>query len=335
MLRRGFMAGAGSAGLALTVRPALAQGARPITFVTPFAYILAFVDILYTKAAGYFEREGLDVTIEQGRGSAMALQQVLGGNGLLSRTGGPDHVKASGRPGGDAVIAVGTISQGSPFYVISGPQRPIRKPEDMAGRTVGILSVGGATENLLDVMLVARGVPRDSVKRETVGNSPAGLALIAQGRIDGYIVSAGVPVALAAAKQDFVSWNTDEVAPIPGQVYLARRDALDQNGDLITRFLRAVKRSLDEMLDGKVNVQTVLQKIAPFDVAEARNSQTAPDVLRNEMQFWVTAGRENVLRNVPERWQRGYDLMAAAGFAPSGADVARLYTNRYVEEALR
>lgn len=331
--RRAFLHGSAGTALVVSMRPAGAQARRAVTFITPFAYILAFVDILHAKAGGYFDREGLDVTIEQGRGSAMALQQVLGGNGLLSRTGGPDHIKASGRPGGDAIVSVGTISQGSPFYIISSPEKPIRKPEEMAGKTIGILSPGGATENLLDVMLVARSVDRAGVKRETVGNSPAGLALIAQGRIDAYITSAGVPEALKAAGTPFVSWNTDEVAPIPGQCYVARRATLDENGDTITRFLRAVRLSLGDMIDGRVDLDTVLKRVAPFDIAEARNPKTAPDLLRNEMQFWLTAGRDNILRNVPDLWAKGYALMAEAGFAPKGADVAKLYTNSFLDKA--
>lgn len=331
--RRAFLHASAAAALTVTARPVGAQSRKAITFVTPFAYILAFVDILHAEAGGYFEREGLEVTIEQGRGSAMALQQVLGGNGLLSRTGGPDHIKASGRPGGDAIISVATISQGSPFYVISSPDKPIRKPEEMAGKTVGILSPGGATENLLDVMLVARSVERSSVKRETVGNSPAGLALVAQGRVDAYITSAGVPAALKAAGTPFVAFNTDEVTPIPGQCYVARRATLEENADTITRFLRAVRLSLVDMIDGKVDVDTVLQRVAPFDIAEARNTKIAPELLRNEMQFWLTAGRDNILRNVPEMWEKGYGFMANAGFVPKGVDVSKLYTNSLLDKA--
>lgn len=330
--RRGALALGAGAVTAITVRAAGAQSARAMTFVTPFAYILAFVDILHAKGGGYFEREGLDVTIEQGRGSAMAVQQVLGGGGLLSRTGGSDHMRASSRPGGDALISVGTISQGSPFFVISSPDKPIRNPKDMAGKTIGVLSVGGATEITLDCMLVAEGVDKKTVERVQVPNTPAGMALIAQGRVAAYIVSAGVPVALKAANERFLSWNTDEYAPIPGQCYIAKRESVQRDGDLVVRFLRAVKRSIDDMLADK-DLTTTLKRIEGFEIAEMRNRAVAPDILRNEMQFWLTAGRENILRHVPERWQRGHDLMSAAGFTPAGkAD--RLYTNEFVEKAL-
>ncbi|MGK7868007.1 ABC transporter substrate-binding protein [Falsiroseomonas sp. E2-1-a20] len=324
----------GAGGLiALTLRDTRAQSTRAMTFITPFSYILAFVDVLNAKGGGYFERAGLDVTIEQGRGSAMAVQQIVGGGGLLSRTGVGDHIRASSRPGGDDLIAVGTISQGSPFYVISAPSKPIRTPEDMAGKTIGVLSVGGATEIVLDVMLQARGVDRARVARQVAPNSPAGLQLIEQGRIDGYIVSAGVPIALQAANTPHVSWNTDDVAPIPGQCYIARRSTLAQNGDLVVRFLRAVKLSLDDML-ADADLSKTLANLRGFEIAEMRNAATAPLILRNEMQFWLTAGRENILRNVPERWQRGYDLMAAAGFTPPGLRADTLYTNDFVNRAL-
>lgn len=319
--------------VAITVSRAGAQTARPMTFITPFSYILAFVDVLHAKGGGYFDREGLNVTIEQGRGSAMAVQQVLGGGGLLSRTGGSDHIRASSRPGGDALISVGTISQGSPFFVISSPDKPIRTPRDMAGKTIGVLSVGGATEITLDCMLVAQGVDKAQVQRVQTPNTPAGMALIAQGRIDAYVVSAGVPVALKAANERFLAWNTDEYAPIPGQCYIAKRDTVRRDGALVVSFLKAVKRSIDDML-ADTDLSTTLKRLEGFEIAEMRNRAVAPDILRNEMQFWLTAGRENILRHVPERWQKGYDLMAAAGFTPPGkAD--GLYTNEFVEQALR
>jgi len=332
MTRRAALALSGAGMVGITLRDARAQGARAMTFVTPFAHILAFVDVLNAKGGGYFDREGLDVTIEQGRGSAMAVQQIVGGGALLSRTGVGDHIRASSRPGGQELVAVGTISQGSPFYVISSPNRPIRRPEEMAGRTIGILSVGGATEIVLDVMLQARGVDRARVARQTAPNTPAGMQLIEQGRIDAYIVSAGVPVALQAANTPHVSWNTDDVAPIPGQCYIARRATIAQNGDMVVRFLRAVRRSLDDML-ADTDLARTLANLRGFEIAEMRNAALAPAILRNEMQFWLTAGRENLLRNVPERWQRGYDLMAAAGFAPAGGRADALYTNEFVERA--
>ena len=134
--RRGALAGIGAAGamMVITARDARAQGVA-MTYVAPFSFILAFADVLHAEAGGFFEREGLKVTIEQARGSSMALQQVVAGNALLSRTGGVDHVKAVVGQNAPA-ISVGTIAQASPFFVISHADRPIRGPGDMKGKTI-------------------------------------------------------------------------------------------------------------------------------------------------------------------------------------------------------
>lgn len=333
LTRRAALAGAaGTALTGTTITVARAQGGRAITFVTPFSFILAFVDVLHAAGGGYFQREGLNVTVQQGRGSATAVQQVLGGNALLSRTGGSDHMKAVGGQNA-ALVAVGTISQGSPFHVISHPDRPIRTPADMKDKTVGILSPAGATENVLDVMLTVAGIDRASVKRQVAPNSPAGMALIERGQIDCYIVSSGVVVALRETGARYLNWNTDDVAPIPGQCYIAARESVARDGDLIVSFLRAVKKSIDDMLTEQ-DMTKLLDRVAQFEIAEAQNRRLAPAILREELSYWMTAGRDNILRNVPERWQRGYDLMARAGFVPQG-DASRLYTNEFVDRALR
>ena len=139
-------------------------------------------------------------------------------------------------------------------------------------------------------------------------------------------------MALQATNTPHVSWNTDTVAPIPGQCYIARRTTLAQNGDVVVRFLRAVKRSLDDML-ADTSLTKTLANLKSFEIAEMGNATLAPLILRNEMQFWLTSGRNNLLRNVPEHWQRGYDLMAAAGFAPTGVRAETLFTNEFVDRA--
>jgi ABC-type nitrate/sulfonate/bicarbonate transport system substrate-binding protein len=272
------------------------------------------------------------VKIEQGRGSAMAVQQILGGNAHLSRTGSTDHIKAvigQGAP----LVSVGTIVQNSPFYVISHADKPIRSPADMKGKTIGILSQGGATDNLLDIMLRLANVGKDDVKKELAGNSPAGFALIERGRLDAYITSIGPVVALRDQGAKAVMWNTDEHAPTPGQCYIAARADLAKNGELIVRFLRAVRKSAEDMFaDG--DLSRTLQRLERFEIAEMRDRRSAAGILREDMKGWIAQGRENLLRHMPATWQKGVDLMASAGFVPQ-ADARQLYTNEFIDAAAR
>jgi ABC-type nitrate/sulfonate/bicarbonate transport system substrate-binding protein len=334
--RRDMLAGMGAAAaggaMLIHARDARAQG-MTMTYVAPFSFIMAFADVLHAEAGGFFEREGLKVTIEQARGSAMAVQQVIGGNALLSRTGGVDHIKAVAGQNAP-LVSVGTIAQASPFFVISHADKPIRGPGDMKGKTIGILSQGGATDNLLDIMLVQAGLKPEDVKKELAGNSPAGFALIERGRIDAYITSVGPVVALREQGAKAIFWNTDLHAPVPGQCYIAGREQAAKNGDAVVRFLRAVRKSAEDMF-ADADLSRTLDRLAKFEIAEARDRRVAALTLREDMKGWVSRGRENMLRNGPAEWAKAVDLMASVGIVPKGSDPTKLYTNDYADLALK
>lgn len=330
--RRGLLAGAAAGTVCTLVRIRDARAQTAMTYVAPFSHIMAFADVLHAEAGGFFDREGLKITIEQGRGSAMAVQQVVAGNALLSRTGGVDHIKAV--MGQNApLVSVGTIAQASPFFVISHADKPIRGPADMKGKTIGILSQAGATDNLLDIMLVQAGLTKDDIKKELAGNSPAGFALIERGRIDAYITSIGPVVALREQGAKALFWNTDAHAPVPGQCYIATREAAARNGDTIVRFLRAVKRSAEDMFTD-ADLSRTLQRLEKFEIAEMKDRKVAALILKEDMKGWVSRGRENMLRNGVAEWAKAAEIMAKVGIVPAG-DASRLYTNDYADAALK
>ena len=327
---------ASAAGMFLaSVRPLGAQvGAQAqdaLSIVLPNQFILAFIDGLFAQAGGYFEREGLRVGIEEGRGSAMALQQVLGGNATIARIGAVDHIRASAQPAGRDLVAFGTVQQSSPWFVVSLRDKPVSGPQDMANRTVGIQSVGGTTETLLDIMLAARGVDRTAVQRVVVNNSPAGVDLIRQGRIDAYFVTASIAVALQKSGQPVHLWNTDTVAPTPGFCYAGKSEVIERHGPVIQRYVRAVRTALLDLIDGKVAVADALKAMERYDMAEARNPELAAAIYKENIAFLLADGRENLLRNVPKRWQSAYDLMVSCGFAPPNMKQEDLYTNRFID----
>ena len=79
--RRSFLAGSAAASILLPGAAAAQQRAK-VKYLTPFGYLIGFGETMYADTGGFFAKEGLDVEIEGGRGSAMSVQQVMGGNGL-------------------------------------------------------------------------------------------------------------------------------------------------------------------------------------------------------------------------------------------------------------
>lgn len=325
--RRDILAGA--AALAAWSGSARAQPLEKIRYLTPFGYIMGFADVMYSQAGGFFARHGLDVEVEGGRGSAMAVQQISAGNVLISRTGGTDLIKAYVKD--PSIVAFGEIYQRDIFHVISSQARPVKTPADMAGKSIGVVSVGGATENILDMMLAKAGVPAASVKRESVGNAPAAFEFINQGRIAAYIATRDTVAQLQADGKPVHLWSTDLVAPCPGQVYIASRKALAERPETFARFLRAVHEAIGTMIAAR-DLQPILASMSSkYEIFEANRPDKGLFVLKSTIEG-VRPPYRDKLASDPDGWRSAYELMVKARLIEPIAN-PDFYTNAIVKRA--
>src|SRR6185369_9802361 len=86
-ISRRHLLAAGSAIVGAGMLPTVvrAQQLRQINFITPLNYLIGYAPSLNAQAGGHFKKEGLDVTILPGKGSAVAVQQVIAGRALYGR----------------------------------------------------------------------------------------------------------------------------------------------------------------------------------------------------------------------------------------------------------
>src|SRR4051794_29306949 len=112
--RRVFTKAAGST-LALIAAPhiARAQALRKVRFITPFNFSLSYASVFFAQVGGFFEKEGLDVEVINGKGAATAAQLVIAGQAEIARTGGANYI-TSRVDAGAPLVSVATIAQISP-----------------------------------------------------------------------------------------------------------------------------------------------------------------------------------------------------------------------------
>ena len=97
-----------------------------------------------------------------------------------------------------------------------------------------------------------RPLARADVERQVTGGTPGAIEILKQGRVDCFISTLSVKVALERAKEPVEVWNPDKYLPLPGQNYLAMPDTIQAKPDLVLRFLRAIKASALEMMAGPI-----------------------------------------------------------------------------------
>src|SRR3954453_15916992 len=117
MTRRSAMA-LGGAGIAGILLPGGAHAATKMRYVTPFNFSLSYSAIFYARTGGFFDREGLDVEVINGKGAATAAHLVIAAQAEIARTGGANYI-VSKVDSEAPLVAIGTIAQVSPFFMVS------------------------------------------------------------------------------------------------------------------------------------------------------------------------------------------------------------------------
>jgi len=301
------------------------DGAPKHVTITTFLPLesLTFTPEMVASAGGFFEKHGLDVTVQPVQGAPAAVQSVLGGAALTTRVSSIDIMPAMDQ--GQKVKGIGTMSYGTTLRLVSVDKKPLRTAADLKGTTIGMGSTGGTSERTLDLTLDSAGIPRDSVKREVVPVSAATLELVRQGKLDGYIVSMDTAAAIKEQNKDAVVGGSDLLSAPDMQVWLAMDDSLKdpEKADELKRVLAAIHDAVayvrDDAKNGYKNVIATMKKKWTFPSIEG-DAPIAPSVLDE----YVASGWFNpdgqILTNADETWKKAYELYTSSGLVSGKND---------------
>jgi NitT/TauT family transport system substrate-binding protein len=321
--------------MAALAGPVEAQDKLKATAVTPLGYLLAYTGMLYGEGGGFMADAGLDLTVQAAQGSAQGIQLVLSGQALVARGAGIDAMIAIANRN-VPVVAIGTIAHIAPLQIISSAANPIRGPKDMVGKTIGVASVGGASEQTLLLMLATEGVDPNTVTRQVVGPSAGSFGLVQGGQVHAFVGTNAAVAELTARNVPFHHFATHDVLPVPGQVYITSRENLTSKTEELVRFLRgaqaAVKDAEAQIQAG--DISRLLKAIEKYSVPEAANPEAALAGIRIESASWIAQGRDALLRNNPEAWQTATKAAVGANVIPQ-TEPTRFYTNEIWDKAFR
>jgi NitT/TauT family transport system substrate-binding protein len=233
---------------------------------------------------------------------------------------------------GAPLMNVGMLEHKSPLWFVSTKENPLDEPKDWVGKTMGLPSKGGTSEQTLDLMLASQGIDGDQVERQVVGLSPGTFELVKRGRIDGYTIGSvdgvifrqSIPEANLLDPSQYVT---------EGQLYLTSQRQAEEKEDQVRAYMKAIRTSAEEILDDRdkgfaKTIKALRRKNG--DLPELETDKLAKDVLTMITDSWLIEGRENLLRTVPETWQKIYDQLVDVEFAEPGKDPSEWYTNDLV-----
>ncbi len=309
-------------------------GVENVTFlnVIPIESISNTAEML-ADAGGYFKRHGLKVTFEATNGSAPAIQTVIQGSALITRLGDIETQVAIATK--DApLVNVGAVEKGGGLIqFVSSERRPLMKPEDFRGANMGLPSIGGTSENTLNLVLAAGGVPASSVQRQVVGLTPGVFSLVEQGRIDGYVVSLDTSLLILREEPTALSFAPASVISAGNQQYTTSERQLsdETQADQVRRFLLGIRDAIEFVIDDEKNdfKKTMGTISAKYVVPAFKDRQVSVEALKRYVGSWTADGQDQIVQTNPAVWQATYDELVNAEIVPGGQNPKDWITDEY------
>lgn len=125
-----------------------AQAADKVTLMLNWYVYGEHAPFYYGKDKGLYEAEGIDLEIQEGRGSAVTTQLVASKGVTFGYVDVPTMIKAAMK--GAPVTSPGVLLQTSPMSAMGFTEKNIRKPEDIKNRIVA-MTPGDSMSNLAAV----------------------------------------------------------------------------------------------------------------------------------------------------------------------------------------
>jgi len=197
------------------------------------------------KERGFYDQEGIDLDIQEGRGSGVTVQAVAANTATFGYVDVPTMIKAAAK--GAPVKSVGVALQLSPMSVMGFADKNIRAPKDIVGKTVAI-TPGDSMSQIWPLFLKKTGIKETDFKT-VAGDAQTKLNAVMNGQADlllGYVMDQAIKLQDATKKPVYPIRFADYGVNMISSGIIINSETLKSKPDMVKRFLRATTRALEE-----------------------------------------------------------------------------------------
>jgi NitT/TauT family transport system substrate-binding protein len=312
MTRRSFLAGSAAAAATLAVaHPAVrAQTPTKVKFTLPWIPHGGYTHVFVAKKLGYWEKRGLDVTIDRGFGSGEVCKTL--GLGQYEFGSLDLGVMINCVSKGLDLVATGVLSPRSPVGIFALTKKGIRAPKDLEGKRVAF-ATGSGDFQLWPAFVKATGIDDAKVQKVFMGPEALIKSLIEE-QIDaeGNFYGSIAPSVWAQGLDLTPILYEDYGVRMYSLVFATRSKIVKEQPDLCSRFMDGVMEGLAyTYLNPNESIDIHLQMVKEFQgsptnrevVKHGQGVMTAmglaPEVEKNGLGFMdpemVKRTRETVM----------------------------------------
>jgi NitT/TauT family transport system substrate-binding protein len=307
--------------------PGLAQTPTPVKVLLDWAWLPYHASFLVAQDKGYYKEAGLDVTLEQGRGSATTALMLSQGGFDIAHLNVTNAAQMISKGGAIKVAALYQHKTAAAFIGIKGKVK-LDGPQSLKAIKIG--STPGGSDGLsLKIFTAANNMKLTELNIVAL-DANAKTAALFGGTIDA--VSGDSPAfdayVRATGQQPETLPLSDAGVPLLGFGFAANNGYLAKNPEIVKKFLAATKRGFAEaardfkaaceLMRTKVHLAGTIERCVDYNQGLLALSTPPTD---------ATWGQQSA-----EEWTRLLDTLKAAGELFGDKPLSAYYTNAFVPQ---
>jgi ABC-type nitrate/sulfonate/bicarbonate transport system substrate-binding protein len=197
---------------------------------------------------GLLKKYGIEGEVVLVPGTTRQIQALIGESIHFAHVDAAGYIRAVMR-GADMVLVGGSLNK-FPFSLVT--QKEIRKPADLIGKKIGIVGFGGANDLAVILLLKEWKIPREKVTVLQAGGGANRLVAMTAKALDATVLShPELGEALRAGMNELGNLNDFKSADYPMTAVAVRRSFLQNNRDVVKRFMRAYAEGTYQFMNDK------------------------------------------------------------------------------------
>ncbi|MEZ5784967.1 MAG: ABC transporter substrate-binding protein [Xanthobacteraceae bacterium] len=280
---------------------------------------------------GYFDAEGLDVTMDQGNGSGAAVPLVANGTYDVGFGDINALIEFAAKRPEDAPIAVYQMYNQPPFTVAVKADSAIKSPKDFEGKTLG----GAANDGALKLFPALCGVAEVDCSKVKITNFQPNLReqMLMQGQVDGvfgYVNTIRFSAKLIGVKEDalrYINYGNYGMDLYSNAIIVSKK-LVEENPKAVEGLVRAINKGLKDALkdhDAAVAAVAKREPLINVKVETERLVATLQDEMNHPEIAEIGFGNIN-----PERLKKSINILVKAKDLPRTPAVSEIFTTKFL-----
>jgi NitT/TauT family transport system substrate-binding protein len=315
------------AGAATLAFPHVARAADPLSVRTDFFPWGVHAALHLCNVNGWFKDAGLEVDVQDGRGSANTLQLVNAGQvdvgqiqvGLISQAYGS----------GARLKCFADFIRATDLAAMVPKDSPMTGPADFKGKTL-VCFGASPWAPFIDLWLKKGGMTRETVNILMV--DPAALfGTYTAGRVDGLlsIIASALPVAQKARPSKAIM-ASDVGIKFPSYGFVATEPVFKSKGDALKRLVKVQQRAWAYIRDGHVD------EAVTATLKQRPDARLDPEIIKSQLEICLTLLDTSSTQGKPLGWQSKTDwenclaTQLDASVIKPGLDPDDFFTNEMI-----